>query len=182
MVEVRRENTEAFSELDLRLKELQGWEGITGWPEDDKYPSGIQVADVAEFQEFGRGKIPPRPFMRPSIAKNQQRWIDFAQINATQILEGKQTGQGAMQSLADLAAIDVKLSIEDVKSPPLSLITLWARYYRRVLKRPVTGKTIGEIAAKIKSGELKGLPDTDGKPLVDTEQMMLTITGAARKT
>lgn len=181
-MEVRRSNPDVFKQIDLRLKELQGWEGLTGWAEDNKYPAGQQVAYIAQLQEFGHGPIPPRPFMRPAIVKNKNRWNDYAHLQAEQIIEGKITGKEAMTKIAKLAAEDVQQSIEDVKSPPLSDITLWARYYRKKLGRPVTGSTIGEIAGKLKSGELKGRPPSiSDKPLIDTEQMILGVIGEAHQ-
>lgn len=183
MVEVHQSNPEAFAQLDLKLKELQGWEGLTGWAEDNKYPASQQVAYIAQIQEFGHGKIPPRPFMRPAIAKNEKKWGDLAAIQAALVLEGKITGRKAMSTIAKQAAEDIQQAIEDVISPPLSDITLWARYYRKKLGRPVTGKTIGEIAGKLKSGELSGKPPgVSDKPLVDTEQMKLGVIGEAHKT
>ena len=45
-----------------------------------------------------------------------------------------------------------------------------------------TGKTVGEIASKLKSGELKGAPPgISDKPLVDTEQMKGEVIGEARQ-
>ena len=38
------------------------------------YPDGTPVAAVAAFNEFGTDRIPPRPFMRQTIAKNQAAW------------------------------------------------------------------------------------------------------------
>ncbi len=181
-MDVKRSNPNAFADLDLKLKALQGWEGLTGWAEDNKYPAGQQVAYIAQIQEFGHGKIQPRPFMRPAIKKNAQRWRDYAAVQAKNIISGKITGQDAMKNIAKLAAADVQQAIEDVKSPPLSYITLWARYYRKTLGRPITGKTIGEIAGKLKSGELSGKPPcTSDKPLIDTEQMILGVIGEARQ-
>jgi hypothetical protein len=181
-MEVRQSNSPAFEMFSLNLKELQGWEGLTGWAEDNKYPAGQQVAYIAQLQEFGHGPIPPRPFMRPAIAKNEDRWYDHAAMQAERILEGKITGKDAMTKLAKLAAEDIQQSIDDVKSPPLSDITLWARYYRKKMGRPINGSTIGEIAGKLKSGELSGKPPgVSDKPLIDTEQMILGVIGEAHQ-
>jgi len=180
MVDIHRSNPRVFEQMDVRFKELQEWDGITGWPEDNRYPAGQQVAYIAQIQEFGHGKIPPRPFMRPAVDKNKSKWFDYAAFQAQRIIDGHTDGKTAMTKLAKLAAEDVQESMNAVKSPPLSDITLWARYYRKVLKRPVTGATIGEIAGKLKSGELKGMPPSiSDKPLIDTEQMFLGIVGEA---
>ena len=62
-----------------------------GWFEGDRYPANeydfpYEVGDVARYQEYGgsgfwkiRGKVeeisaPPRPFVRPAMAKNEKKW------------------------------------------------------------------------------------------------------------
>lgn len=174
MVEVKRTNPSAFVDLDLKLKQLEGYEGRVGWFESSKYhDSGTPVAYVAAIQELGYGPIPPRPFMRPAESKNQNAWKDVAAKSSKAILAGKITGQQGMDLISERARQDVEQAIVDVNNPPLSPITLWARLYRRQGKK-ITGKTIGEIAAGIASGALDaaGPPGVSKKPLNDTGYML----------
>lgn len=182
-MDVKQSNPKAFEELDLKLKQLGGFEGKVGWFESAKYPDGTPVAYVAAIQELGHGPIPPRPFMRVAQKKNQEAWKKVAEQAAKNILDGKMTGQEGMELIAMQAEADVLEAITAVNAPPLSPITLWARLYRRKGIR-ITGKTIGEIAARIASGELSSAgPDgISKKPLNDSGFMIATLTHVVEST
>lgn len=176
MATVKQSNPKAFEALDVKLKQLQGYEGRTGFFSTEHYPDGTPVAYVAAIQELGYGPIPPRPFMRPAVVKNKTKWKDVAAQMAKSILAGQRTGQEGMEVIAKVAAEDVKQSIQDVTSPPLTPLTLWLRYYRRQGKK-ITGSFVGEVAAKIHSGQLRGLPAVNADPLKDTKQMINSVKG-----
>jgi len=182
MADVKQSNPKAFQELDVKLRELQGYQSRVGWFESAKYPEGTPVAYVAAIQELGSGPIPPRPFMRPAATKNQSAWKDVAVAAAKKILAGTFTGQQGMDLLATRAEGDVLKAITAVDSPPLSPITLWARAYRRQ-GRKITGSTIGEIAAGIADGRLSasGPAGVSDKPLNDTGYMISTLTHVVEK-
>lgn len=154
-MDVRREGS-AFDTLDLRLKQLQGYEGRTGFFEEAKYPDGQLVAEIAAIQEYGvpSRKIPPRPFFRPAIREYRAKWLRFAAGAAKRILDGKLTAADAMESLADLAAEDVKVSINSIWWPKLKKSTLASR-------------------------RAKG--NTTDKPLIDTGLMIESMQGKAVK-
>ena len=49
-----------------------------GWFEDQTYEDGLPVAKVARWNEFGtKAGIPERPFMRRTMHKNQNKWIEL---------------------------------------------------------------------------------------------------------
>jgi hypothetical protein len=174
VVQVTQSNPDWSRELELRLKELEGFESRVGWFEGNIYPgSDTPVAYVAQIQEMGYGKIPPRPYMRPTMDAQNEAWKALAGKLAIRILDGKMDAQSAMELLGEKAKEDIAETITKVNSPPLSNITLAARFMRDKGEK-VTGKTIGIIAAKIKAGEKVPLsPRT--KPLQDTGRMLDTI-------
>lgn len=175
MVEVRQINPNAFKELDLKLKQLEGYESRVGWGEEAKYGDGTPVAYVATIQEFGWGKIPPRPFMRPAAKKHEQDWRNTAAIAAQGILDGKITGQQGMDLIGQRAQDDVLQAIIDVVSPALSPITMVLRLWRRQ-GRKITGKVVGEAAARLAKGEIIDTAGVSDKPLNDTGYMISTLT------
>ena len=85
-------NVSGLEKLRKQLKNMDRRIGkeltlTAGWDENCRYPSGEYAADVAVIQEYGavlpappdmKGKgavrIPPRPFIRPCIAKNEGKW------------------------------------------------------------------------------------------------------------
>lgn len=156
-MKVTRVVTPAGKNLEVALKNLQGKVGKVGWFEKSKYEDGTSVAYVAAIQEYGypNGNIPPRPFMRPTIAKKQQEWAKIAESGAKAVLAGKsQVGQ-VMEAIGLKAAGDIRKTISLITTPPLSPRTIEARRSRRADK-----KTIGSLT----------------KPLIDTGIMFGTLT------
>jgi len=45
-----------------------------GFLEGATYPDGTPVASVAQYNEFGTPRIPPRPFMRNTISEHSHEW------------------------------------------------------------------------------------------------------------
>lgn len=152
----------AFSggeKLERKLKELgqkvsQPATLQVGFFAEATYPSGTPVALVAAVQEFGapRMSVPMRPYFRPMIAKRSPTWGKAL----AQIL--KSNDYDAMKSLDTLGlgiSEQLKMSIIDVNEPPLSPITLMLRKMKSEggPNFVVTGKIVGEAAARVAAGE-----------------------------
>lgn len=174
MADVKQSNPKAFEQLDIKLKDLEGFETRVGWHEGDNYPDGTPLAYVAAIQELGWGPIPPRPFMRPAARKNETKWKDVAGFGANKVLAGQWTGRQAMDALGEIAKEDIASSIAAVNAPPLSEITLVARKWRREGKK-ITGATIGEIAQRLASGENIDVSGVSTKPLQDTGLLLAKV-------
>lgn len=184
---IRRERGKAaFAELDAKLKELQGVEAKAGWPNVQHYatPEAPPVAYIAAIQEFGDGKTPPRPFMRPTVATKGRDWITLAGKGAKASLHGEVTAVQALENVALRAAGDIGKTITEIHSPALSLLTLMLRQWKA--DHPgqfVTGAIVAEVAAQLKKGppDLSGMTATQMKPLVETGFMLQQLTGLAEK-
>ncbi len=172
---VTSSNPKAFDVLKQRIKEIEGKQLKVGWFSSAVYENGTPVAAVAQIQEFGSParSIPPRPFMRPTIFKNENEWKQNIASGAKKVVAGDMSPQDLLGLLGMKVQGQIQETIEEVTAPPLSPITLGARKYRHEGK-PVTGATIGEIARKLKDGSLdiSGVPT---KPLVDTGYLIATI-------
>lgn len=175
MATVTRSNPKAFETLNAHLKALEGKQVKIGWFETAKYEDGTPIAYVAAIQEMGcpAKSIPPRPFMRPSIARDQNNWMRVARKAAKGVLEGNSSVDDAMTTIGAVIVGSIETTIAGVYSPPLSEITLMARKYRQQGKT-VTGKTIGEIAALIAAGKAD-YSGVSTKPLVDKGDMVATL-------
>lgn len=182
---VKRSNARAFATLDAKLKELEGVEAKAGWPTVQHYAmTETPVAYVAAIQEFGDGKIPPRPFMRPTVAAKGKSWITLLGQGAKAVINNQAEALQVMDAVAMKAAGDVGKTITEIQAPPLSLLTLMLRKWKR--EHPgerVTGTIVGEQAAKLKKGppDLSGMTPTEMKPLVETRFMLQQLTGLAEK-
>lgn len=129
MVQIKRSNPNAFKQLDLRLRELQSKQGKVGWFESARYENGMPVAAIAAQNELGNPakNIPPRPTMRPALIENQDRIRDIAASGAKQIIAGKATPAGVMETLTLFVEGEVSRNIATITEPPLSPKTLAAR-------------------------------------------------------
>lgn len=159
-MKIERIKTSEAHTLDIALTQLAESRkvGKVGWVNGSQYIDGREyVAAVAAQNEFGNPSkhIPARPFMRPTIAKQQGEWKKLTEQGAKQILLGKQTAGDVLEAIGLKAAGDVRKTISQVYEPPLSPRTIAARLAKRKDK-----KTVGNLT----------------KPLIDTGIMFATLT------
>lgn len=180
MPEMKRASSHAFKVLSERIASFDGLVSKTGWFANSEYPGGRPVAETAAGNEFGTAHAPARPFMRPTVAEQAAAWKQKSAVLSKRVIAGQMSSFDAMEAMGGIIEGDVAATIASIHSPPLSKITLGARKYRQEGKI-VTGKTIGEIARKLKDGTLdvSGVSD---KPLEDTFTMLNTLTHITEKT
>lgn len=147
--------SKALQAMQKALRELERKEIRVGFFDTAHYPDNTPVAYVAAIQEFGYGPIPPRPFMRPAQAQNQQKWLAALAKGAKLSFVGKIDVSMVMAQVGMVAAGDVQKAIKAVTTPPLAQATIDARQSR------LTGKKAAS-----------------NKPLVDTGQMLQSVTSA----
>lgn len=167
----------AFDKINLALKELDGIETKVGWFPGAKYEDGTPVALAMASNEFGHGPVPPRPFFRPTVSEQKTAWGQFAAQGAKAVLDGSLSAHDVMDGLGERAQEDVKETINQITSPPLSPITLELRAMKH--KDPglkVTGKLVGQVAAKVKQPGYQLASGTPDKPLIDTKLAITTLT------
>ena len=115
--------------------------GVLGGNYEDKEKT--PVAYVAAIQEYGSPaqNIPPRPFMRPTVAKYKGEWADIMRDGMKDIIEGRKTITHILDVVGDRGAMDMKTTISQVTSPPLSPVTI----KRRMAKTKDKGKGGGSF-------------------------------------
>ena len=172
--------------LQLRLREISGLiqqnigVSVGFFADGNSYSSGVAVADVAQYQEYGTarsdnwGPIPPRPFMRPAYDENKGKWIEY--LRSALIKELKKGKRGNLrkpfENLGSLIQSDIVEAIHAVTSPPLSPTTLKLR----AKKRGLTQKRINGMDAATYANFAKPLEDT-GK-MVSAVSYKVTTGGA----
>lgn len=177
---MRESNSKMLTGLITQLESLEAAQAKVGWFESAKYESGRPVAAVAAGNEMGipSRSIPPRPFFRTTSEAKRSEWGEAAARLAGRVVEGNASAQDAMEILAARAHGDVLDTLAAITTPALSPITIMARAYRKNGKG-VTGRTIGEIAGKIKnqSQEVTAsqIAGVSTKPLNDTGIMIATM-------
>ena len=157
MITLTRKKSASFKAFEENVKELDGLTAKAGWFESSVYPNGTPVAYVAAIQEYGypAGGIPPRPFMRPTIARERANWRALMLSGAKAIVAGNETPYSVMDKISAKAAGDVAKTIASITSPPLKPATIAARARKRVDRSITTSLS---------------------KPLVDTALMINSIT------
>jgi|SRR6188474_648746 len=150
---------EGMKQLDVMLAGLDDKVGKVGWFDGAKYDTGETIASVAATQELGNSAhyIPPRPFMRPTIAERQNEWRGTAEKGAREIVKGKSTTATLAEKIGLKAAGDIREKIASIWTPKLSDFTIQERRDRKVGK-----KTIGSL----------------DKPLIDTGEMLNSLTNS----
>lgn len=91
-----------------------------GFFAEAKYESGIQVAAVARYNEFGTSKVPPRPFFRNAIKQNKNKWSKFLARELSKNIGAKD----ALKKLGEMMRSDIVMSITRLKDPPNSPKTI----------------------------------------------------------
>lgn len=150
--------SKALQAMQKALRELERKEIRVGFFDTAHYPDNTPVAYVAAIQEFGYGPIPPRPFMRPAQAQNQQKWLAALAKGAKLSFVGKIDISMVMEQVGKVAAGDVKKAIRAVTNPELAQSTVDAR-----------------LSRKSASTRKKANPVTIRKPLVDTGQLLDSV-------
>lgn len=165
-------------DLKKRMKSLEEYSAQAGWFESARYDDGVPVAQVAIYNEYGTSRIPPRPFMRPTVESQKGEWARTTGKVVSQVLRGKMSAEQGMTLVAQKAAGDIRQTITQVFEPELSPVTVLLRQWRKEGK-DITGKTVGDAARAVAEGQ-RGEGVTT-KPLIDTGHMLATCTGIAVK-
>lgn len=169
MPDVTRERGE-FQNLDVLIDRLESLEGLSskiGWFESARYDDGNPVAAIAAQNEFGNPQqnIPPRPFMRPTIAQHASQWKNFLERSAVDVIKDKTTPAVVMEKVSALAAGQIREAITDVYAPPLSPVTIKFRL-----------KALGKDHSPGAVSDYQYQNHTITKPLVFTAIMLNTVT------
>lgn len=150
-----------------------------GWFEGAKYDDNTPVAGVAALNEFGSKTAPARPFFRPAIADNKDKWSSVFEDRAKQWINGSGDYEGVLRTVGLAAEADVKDAIVSGDHLALSPVTLALRKLRNDGVK-IGGKVVGSVAAavaegKTGAGEL-GEPFANQDPLRETGYMIATLT------
>ena len=142
-----------------------------------KYLDGTPIAYVASIQELGcpQRSIPARPFMRPTADAQGKNWRQLIRDGMQAALSGDMSVHDVMEGVGMQAAGDIRKTIAEVSSPPLSPVTIMLRSMKK--DRPdmkITGKTVGAAAAMVAAGEQPA--NVSVKPLVDTGALQAHVT------
>lgn len=111
---------------------------------------GAKVRDVALWNEYGTASIPPRPFLRKTL-KKQEKWAKFVKENFDANQDGTQNLELIARNVGLMMQTDIKESIDSNIQPANSPITVNGGWMTK------NGKS---FYVKGKKGSTKTLTDT----------------------
>ena len=118
--------------LERAPEEFKDMVAQVGFPSGKNYADGKPIAQVAAQNEFGAPamRIPPRPFMRPTIKEQKDNWTKQLAGGVKQVVLGKMSAFDVLFAVGELAASDMKAKIASIYSPKLAPYTLKQRQER----------------------------------------------------
>lgn len=139
------------------MAEIQQKAVRIGWFEEAKEEDGTPCAYLAAIHEMGSpaNGIPPRPFVRPTVAEKSANWNKQFSAGIKQAMNGAGSVQEVMDTIGQLAAGDIRRAISRVTAPALKQPTVDAKR-----RKMADGKKVGSLT----------------KPLVETGTMLNTCT------
>lgn len=99
-----------------------------GFIDSATYPDGQNVASVAFWNEYGTERVPPRPFMRTTVAQKKQAWIDLV-VQLVPIHGGRLS----LLKLGERIQGDLVFSILNFTDPPNAPYTIKKKGFNKPL-------------------------------------------------
>ena len=165
--------TSELKKLHERIVRLGELKVEIGWFESAQHPvtgkggavtGTIPTASIAAQNEFGNPKanIPPRPFMRPTLASNRGLWRDQIKQGSRAVILGTETENSMMEKIGLSVSGHIRAAIAQVQKPALEKETVQARLRIRkdkktigLLEKPLVfeGILLNSLTYIIKDGE-----------------------------
>lgn len=189
MATVTRKNAGALAQHVKALEELDGYAIKAGWDKSAVYENGMPVAQIMAGNEFGVASrsIPARPTGRPARANNKPKWDRMLMEGSKDVLAGRTSAADVMDKIGTEMENDWVAAIVALMSPALSPITIMLRKWKKQ-GRTITGKVVGEAAAKVYKNGKNGFASYDEsfagvstKPLIDSGIAVDTLTHIVEK-
>ena len=137
-------------------------------------PGGANTAMVAAIQEFGAPAkgIPPRPFFRTMVAKEEGHWgDDLGALLKAHDYDAKK----CLELMGDEISGELRDSIVELTSPELSDVTLLLRERFGNSPENITFADVQQARRDIAAGVKPQVTETQAKPLVWTGAMLDSI-------
>jgi hypothetical protein len=125
-----------------------------------KFVKNSFTGDVAGVTGAHQITIPPRSFMRTTIAEKKDKWARDAKRAVKQLVKGSLDSEGVMLAIGTGASGDVRAKISSINSPPLKPGTIRGR-----LNKLANNKKVGSL----------------DKPLVESSLMIDSLTNSVER-
>jgi len=157
--------------VTARLKELAAQISGTvkvGFIDSDQAP----IAFWNEFGHKGRFPAPPRPFFRTMVSNDSPQW---PRMMASELRRSKMNGEQTLAYMGEHIDGELKQSIIDLVSPPLSATTLRLRLKYGNHPEEIRARDVVQAQREVAEGAPIA-SGTQAKPLINTGQMLRATT------
>lgn len=135
-----------------------------GFIDNDQAP----IAFWNEFGHKGRFPAPPRPFFRTMVAKDSPNWPGMM---AGELKRSGMDGHKTLAFMGEHIEGELKQSIIDLNSPPLSPVTLRLRLKFGMNTQNIRARDVVQAQREVAEGKTIA-SGTAAKPLIWTKQMI----------
>lgn len=104
--------------LERAPEEFKNLVAQVGFPSGINYEDETPVATVAAWNEYGTSVSPARPFMRPTIKEQKDKWIETIKKGVQRVVLNKETAFDTLDRVGRQAAADIQTKISSIYSPP----------------------------------------------------------------
>lgn len=128
-MQVNRRPGPGRARLEALIEQSKKLSLRVGFFDTSKYQDGTPVAQVAAEQEFGvpSKRIPPRPFMRPTVTANKTKWSGLFARGSRAAVVGTIDLRSVFEQIGGVAAGDIAQTISKIQTPALSPMTIRMR-------------------------------------------------------
>lgn len=123
-----------WNEIQRELKKFSNSSILVGFQEGTKTrkevkgqrkkEGGLSIPEIAASNEFGDGKIPPRPFMSTSFDENRARLMKVISSQIIRIETGQRKAQFALDVIGLSLVTMIQTKIDQIVTPPNSPLTI----------------------------------------------------------
>lgn len=99
------------------LRRIDGSEVEVGWFPDARHEE-MNTAELAAIHEYGGGKVPARPMIRPVVDKNTNNYRRLRKLLMDRVIAGNMSEEAALETLGARVESDLKEWITDGDHAP----------------------------------------------------------------
>jgi len=104
-----------------------------GWFEGMRYEDGVPVAQVARWNEYGAGRVPARPFMRPVLHGQKQTILENLKFQYQKAIRNNQNTVKVLNLIGEDVKYRIQWQIMATTTPPNAPSTIRAKGFNKPL-------------------------------------------------
>lgn len=134
MADVVDDKNFGWNEIEKEMRKFSKSSILVGFQEGTKTrkeikgerikEGGLSIPEIAASNEFGDGKIPPRPFMSTSFDENRGKIVNIVGRQIARIEGGSRKASFALDVIGLSLVTMIQTKIDQIVTPPNSPVTI----------------------------------------------------------